>query len=576
MIFNPLETIKSAIVEELKKHCIFLGALTAEAMVYPPDTKFGDIALPCFSFVKDVGSNPAEVAQEILKICSSRKFAPEWVSSVNAAGPYVNFVLKSDALARALFETLKKTKQFGANNFGKGERVMIEYPSPNTHKEFHIGHVRNVCLGVALVHLYETSGFKMSPVDYTNDLGSHVAKCLWALMKFHAKEKPPRGREARWIGEIYAEGAQRLEGHPEYAAEVSNILQKLEARDPKIYAIWKKTRAWSIKGMNQYLKELGAKYRREFFESEVKDEGKKIVAELLKKGIAKKSQGAVIIDMEAAKLGVMLLLKSDGTGLYATSDLALARRKFKLFKIDRSINITDVRQSQYFKQLFRALRLSGFNQEMTHIGYEFVRLPEGAMASRVGRVILYEDMRDEIILSATEETKKRHPEWKAHKVYVTAYAIALAGLKFGMLKYDPGKVIVFDKKEALSFEGFTGPYVLYTLARIHSLLKKAGLSSTRGRLDMAQLGDTREKALALHCMRLPEVVQSATEHNNPSELAQYAFKLCQLFAVFYEHCPVMQAPSADMRRARLALVRAAQAVLTQSLTLLGIPLIQAM
>lgn len=570
---HPLENIKSAIVKDLKKRHAFLNALDEDALVYPPDTKFGDIALPCFAFAKSSGKNPAELAR---MIAAGEVYASMWVQAVNAAGPYVNFVLKSDMVAGALFAALKKNKKFGANNLGKGERVMIEYPSPNTHKEFHVGHVRNVCLGVALTNLYEASGFKMVQVDYTNDLGAHVAKCLWALQKFHQGEKPPLGREARWLGAIYAEGAQKLEEHTEYAPEVSEVLQKLEARERAIYALWKKTRAWSIKGMNVYLKELGVHYKREFFESEVKDEGKKIVAELLKKGVAQKSQGAVIIDMDAQGLGVMLLLKSDGTGLYATSDLALARKKFKLFKIDRSINITDVRQSLYFKQLFRALALSGFTQKMTHIGYEFVRLPEGAMASRTGRVVLYEDMRDEIIAAAAEETRTRHPEWSARKVHYTAYTLALAGLKFGMLKYDPGKVIVFDKKESLSFEGFTGPYLLYTLARMNSLLKKVRGTAGRGSADPSILVASQEKQLVFLCLQLPEVVKSAVENNNPSELAHYAYKLCQLFAAFYEQCPVMRAPDEGVKRARAALVEITRGVLERSLNLLGIPLIKEM
>lgn len=571
---HPLEIIKSAIVKDLKKRHAFLNALTEDALVYPPDTKFGDIALPCFAYVKEMGKNPAELARVI---AAGEVYASAWVQEVNAAGSYVNFVLKSGAVARALFAALKKNKHFGANNLGKGERVMIEYPSPNTHKEFHIGHVRNVCLGVALTRLYEASDFKIMQVDYTNDLGSHVAKCLWALRKFHKGEKPPHGHEARWLGAIYAEGAQKLEEHPEYIPEVSEVLQKLEARERSVYALWKKTRAWSIKGMNGYLKELGVHYKREFFESEVKDEGKKIVAELLKKGIAQKSQGAVIIDMNAQGLGIMLLLKSDGTGLYATSDLALARKKFKLFKIDRSINITDVRQSLYFKQLFRALALSGFSQKMTHIGYEFVRLPEGAMASRAGRVVLYEDMRNEIIDGAAEETRTRHPEWSAHKVRSTALALALAGLKFGMLKYDPGKVIVFDKKEALSFEGFTGPYLLYTLARMNSLLKKVRQSAaSRGRLRADSLTTWQEKQLVIQCLRLPEVIQNAAENNNPSDLAQYAYKLCKLFAGFYEQCPVLRAPNLSLFAARVALSVATRDVLEKCLKLLGLPLIKDM
>lgn len=569
----PLHIIKSVIVKDLSKRHVFLRALDEDALVYPPDTKFGDIALPCFAYVKETGKNPAELARVIAE---GGIDAPKWVHAINAAGPYVNFVLKSDAVAEALLAALKKNKHFGANNLGKGERVMIEYPSPNTHKEFHIGHVRNVCLGVALTRLYEASGFKMTQVDYTNDMGSHVAKCLWALRKFHKGKNPPRGREARWLGAIYAEGAQNLEEHPEYAPEVSEVLQKLEARERVIYALWKKTRAWSVKGMNGYLKELGVRYKREFFESEVKDEGKKIVAELLIKGIAQKSRGAVIIDMEAEGLGIMLLLKSDGTGLYATSDLALARKKFKLFKIDSSINITDIRQSLYFKQLFRALVLSGFTQKMTHIGYEFVRLPEGAMASRAGRVILYEDMRDEIIEAAAEETRSRHPEWSIRKVRSTAYTLALAGLKFGMLKYDPSKVIVFDKKEALSFEGFTGPYLLYTLARMNSLLKKVRGTAGRGSADPSVLVAAQEKQLVFLCLRLPEVVKSAVENNNPSELAHYTYTLCQLFAAFYEQCPVMRAPDEGVKRSRAALVEIARSVLERSLILLGIPLIQEM
>lgn len=559
-----------AIHEEITNLLKSVGVAEPTGLTSPPKAEMGDIAFPCFGLAKEQKTSPAAVATALAEKISSHKL-PKLIERVQAFGPYVNFFLSTAETTNEIVATVLKQEQlFGTSQSGEGKKVLIEYPSNNTHKEFHIGHFRNVCIGNTLVALYRASGYETHPVNYLNDFGAHVARCLWGLVRLHRGETPPENKQ-KWLGEIYAEASRYVKEHPEAAAEVGEMQQKLEAHDPAVTKLFMETRAWSIEKFEELFTELGVEHETTFYEKDIKGAGHTIVDELLKKGIAEVGErGAIIIDLKKYNLDIALVRKADGTGLYLTSDLPLAEEKFKRFPVDESIVITGQEQVFYFKQLYKILELIGFKKKLTHISYGLVTRPEGKMSSRLGNVILYEDLRDEVYAKMYSETKSRHDAWSETQVVATAHALTNAALKFDMQKHEAAKNIVFDINEATSVEGFSGPYILYVVARINSLLRKGG-SVSGG--EEAMFSEPAEKKLALLMGEYADIVSKALIAYNPSSIARYCFDLAQAFNDFYSTCPVLEGPQ---RASRLRLCLAVKQVLTNALRTLSIGVVEEM
>ena len=550
------------------------GVVGEIELTVPPNSDMGDFAFACFGVAKEWKISPVDAAKKIEAALGSSKSG--LVSKVQVMGPYINFYLDAGKAAELVVQdVLKKGKKYGVNNSGKGKKVMIEYPSNNTHKEFHIGHFRNVCIGNALVRLYEQNGYKAYPVNYLNDFGSHVAKCLWGLQKFHASEKMPENKQ-KWLGDIYAEASQKLKDNPDFAPEVAEIQRQLEAKEKKIWPLFIKTRAWSIDQFEKIFKDLGVKHKAVFFEKDLKAKGQKLVDELLKKGVATVGEGgAIIIDLSEYKLDIALLRKSNGAGLYLTSDLPLAVAKFKKYNVAESIVITGIEQNLYFKQLYKILELMGFNKKLTHIGYGLVNLKEGKMSSRLGNVILYEDLYRGVFDALKAESAQRHPDWSEKKINDTVHVLGLAALKFDMQKHEAAKNIIFDAKEATSFEGFSGLYALYAVARINSIMRQAK-NLARSRVDYSVLVSPEEKQLALLLAKYSEIVSQALSEYNPSVITRYSFDLAQAFNNFYNKHSVLKAETDEIVAARIRLASAVKTVLENSLKLLTIDTVEEM
>lgn len=542
----------------------------------PPKPEMGDVAFGCFALAKKSGQKPNEVASEIVKDIEKLRNL-EIIERVQAFGPYVNFFLKPGVVAGMVLEDIfKKAETFGFSSYGEGKSVMIEYPSNNTHKEFHVGHLRNVCIGNPLVNLYKAAGYTVHSVNYLNDFGAHVARCLWGLLTLHKDENPPENKQ-KWLGDIYAQASMYLKEHPECQAEVSVIQQKLEAHDPELWNLFVETRQWSIDQFERLFKELGIAHEAVFCEKDVKAQGHDIVSELLEKDIAQIGErGAIIIDLNDYNLDVALLRKADGTGLYMTSDIPLAYKKFEKFDVDESIIITGLEQNFYFKQLFKVLELVGFKKKMTHIGYALLTRPEGKMSSRLGNVILYEDLRDEIYQKLYTETQERHAQWTSEQLADTSTKLTLAAMKFDIQKHEANKNIVFDIKEATSFEGFSGPYILYSVARINSIIRKAEVEAMSGAVDYSLLTQTEETRLALMMGEYESVLKKALEQYNPSVIARYCFDLAQAFNDFYAKHSILNAAGTELLRARLALAQAVALVLKNALGILSIETVETM
>lgn len=565
-----LEKIKQQLVAEINK-IAGAGPVAAADFVTPPDPSLGDLSLPCFSLAKQLRQSPAVLAQ---KIADALKHPS--IESVSVAGPYVNVSLASSFAAQVIGEVAKQPKAYGNNVSGGKQRVMLEFANGNTHKEMHIGHLRNVSFGDAVTRILSANGFKAIPVSYINDFGIHVAKTLWHFLK--TKAQPPAGDKGYFLGKLYSASVKALGDDPVAKMEVGQVMKAIESRRGDTYKLWQKTRQWSIAHMEKMNKELGLRFTETYYENQFLEAGLKMVKELQAKGFLIPSQGAVIADLEQYGLGVLVVLRSDGTALYPVADLALAVAKVKKYKLDKSLYVVDVRQGQYFKQLFKVLELLGIKAAFAHLPYDFVTLPSGMMSSRSGNIITFEEVKEAALKKTAEETFKRHADWSAARVAKVSRVLAFGALKFEMVKVGGEKIITFDMDTALRFDGFTAAYLQYTYARIQSIARKAPRAIRAARADYGALTEQRERRLAMALAQFPEAVRLAGASYQPTEIARAIYELAQLFNDYYHGVPILNGDNLPngLIKARLDLAQSVALVIKRGLDLLGIETVEEM
>jgi arginyl-tRNA synthetase len=652
-----------------------------------------------------VGPRAQELAAQVAaKIAETGRFA-----AVEAVNGYINITYNANTVASNLMsEVFGQGDRYGwAPEGSQSEKVMIEHSQLNTHKAAHVGHLRNICLGVAVTNISRAAGYNTLPVNYIGDIGRHVIRCLWCYQNFHLGEEPQGdASKGRWLGDIYAEADARLnfrkealaflnaliqedlvfaaavdrmlrflwrtntvDGEdiayllgrissqqpidlaelrdenviatfwpivgeqlqlqldnvseeieidesvdvdaatdvtpsmsieerlaawqalseniawwpyvPEWDQQTRDMFQLWEQKDPEFVALWQKTRDWSMADLYRIFDEFGATFEHYFWESEVEDPGREIVKELLERDIAEISDGLPVVKIDE-KLGLttetyrtMPILRSDGTTLYSTKDLALTKLKFEEYDIDRSIWVVDVRQSLYFDQIFKILELYGFEQaeECIHLGYEFVALPSGAISSRKGNAPMLEDVRDAMLERALSVIQEKNPTLPAETQQKVARQVAIGAIKYVMLARDGNKVIIFDPEEALSFEGHAAPYIQYAHARASRILENGGIdiSALASNLEALDFGEAQPEELALlsAIADFPGVVHRAAEELRPLHITNYVFEVAKRFNDFYHACPVLISEE-PVRTARLTLVAATRTTLKNGLALLGI------
>ncbi|MGE0172830.1 MAG: arginine--tRNA ligase [Oligoflexales bacterium] len=541
----------------------------------PKDTSHGDIALPCFIIAKLAKKSPMDLSALLSAKCNSGQL--HWVKQSTATGPFLNFALKPEALAQYLIPQILEKKLFGSLvQIPKREkRVMIEYSQPNTHKDFHVGHMRNVALGDSLVRLYRYCGYDVTAANYIGDEGAHVAKCLWYLTKFN-KKAPAQGRGS-WLGDMYMESSNLLEDAspsdlPSYQEEIAGVLKEIEKKSGRFYDLWLETKSWSMDIFYEIYDWLGSKFDHYFFESEVSEESQEIVDEYLSKGVFIESDGAIGMDLKAYKAGFAIFRKRDGNTLYATKDLALARRKFRDFKIDKSIYVVASEQNLHFKQVFKALELMGFPQATNcyHLSYALVMLEEGKMSSRKGNVVTFYKLKQSLEDELQKQLEKYKDSWSAEEIADVRRKLCVGAIKFGMIFSDPNKEIIFKIQDWLSFDGCTGPYLMYSYARSQSILSKGKENDwTPALKNLEALKEQEEADLLKQMYTFNDVVWQACQNNKPSVLAHYLFDLCKSFNRLHKNVPILKAETDDLRSARLALIQAFGSLLFQGISLLG-------
>lgn len=576
-----IEDIKKGLVDSIKRALPDLPNDFEFKIEPPPQPEMGDLSLGCFEIAKILKKSPEKIAKNLAKKFGKKIALTDFVDRFEAIGPYFNVFLEKEIWFKAVCqEILDKKDQFIRGHSFKKKDILIEYSAPNTNKPLHLGHLRNNFLGWTMANLFSINGAKVIKVNLVNDRGIHICKSMLAYQKWGG-EKTPESEKMKgdhFVGKYYVLFSEKEKENPELAREAQKLLIQWEEGGTETVALWQKMNKWAIEGLKQTYEKIGIDFDYWYFESDIYNSGKKIILKALKKGLCyKREDGAVEIDLTGYGLDKKVLLRPDGTSVYITQDIGLAKLKHDQFSPDKSIYVVASEQDYHFKVLFKILEIFGFERVKNcyHLSYGLVFLPHGKMKSREGETADADDIIAQMEQLAKGEILSHNQNLSPIEVSQRAEIIALGALKFFLLKFTPGQEIHFDPKASISFKGDTGPYLQYTYARIQSILKKVEKRDKPPRISYSALGNREETEILKFLFTLPETIQKSVENYNPSYLAQHILKLAQKFNEFYHQHPVLKAKP-KLRNARLALIQAVAEVIRKGLDLMGIEVLEEM
>ena len=528
----------------------------------PPKDEMGDFAFPCFILAKTLKKNPVAIAQDLAE--KLRKELPRELSNVDFSGGYVNFFLDKKILARDVLKKVKE-KDFGTNDSFRGKNFVIDMSSPNIAKPFGIGHLRSTIIGNSISEIAKANGYNVTKINYFGDWGTQFGKIILAYKKWGSEAKL-RKDSVGHLQELYV----KISSDDKYDDAAREEFRKLEQGDSENAGLWKKFRKLSVSKFDEIYKILGVTFDVTSGESEYNDKMDSVIEELKKKKLLKRDDGALIVDLKKDRLGVALIQKSDGTSLYATRDLAAVKERKKKYKFDKMVYEVGQEQSLHFKQVFKILEKLGYSwvKDCVHVSHGLYLDKDGKkLSTRKGRIIYMKDILDEVV----EKAKKKLGEESLSKKVLEERArkIALAAIFYGDLKNSRENNIVFDADKFLSFEGDTGPYLLYSYARAGSIVRKV---KNRKKFQILDLKDSEIKLLK-KISSFGEIVKRANDFLAPHLIANFAFELSQIFNEFYHSCPVLGSSEEEFR---LELVDAFRVTLKKALGLLGIEVLEEM
>ncbi len=548
------------------------------SLEFPPDINLGDFTISCFFLEEKLKKDPSIIASEI----TSNFKKDSIIKKVSSIGPYVNIKIRE----RVLFEFLCSgiiNKNF-LNSFKEegGEKIMIEYLSPNTNKPLHLGHIRNGVIGMSIANLLEITGNKTIKTNLTNDRGASICKSMIAYQKWGGNKTPQseKIKGDHFVGKMYALYSQKEKVNPTIKKDVNDCLIKWENNDAEIISLWKKMNKWVYSGFKKTYKKFGFLFDEIFFESNTYKLGKKIIKKGLEKKLFKKiHKEAIIFELPVDVFGedkngnprIITLIRADGTSLYITQDIGSAIKKFENFNLNRSIHVVGNEQKNHFKVLFYILKKLGYSwaEKCEHLSYGMVYLPHGKMKSREGNVVDGDNLIEEI--ESLVKDKYNTGKEKTEK-------IALAAIKFFLLKPNIQKDIYFDPQKSISLEGATGPYCQYAYARGHALLEKSkNKKLDKIKPDFSLLGNEEELLIVKNIIELHETIKQSAELLKPSLLCTKIHETAQVFNKFYQnHKIINSGDNPGLISARLKLVEATIKSLKVALNLLGIEVIKKM
>ncbi len=574
------DKVRQKIREIISQAMEELSFPSTEIKIEYPQGRYGDYtALVAFDLASKVGRPPQEVAQAIVKKLENYHLG-EWFSQIEVAGDgFINFSLKDELLLVEMTEIYKQKENYGRRPTKK-KKVLIEYSQPNPNKPMHIGHSRNNFLGMSVGNLFKAIGYQVKLINWINDRGIHICKALWSYQKEKEKQNGKLKIEEKpdhFVGKCYILGSRAYKEDPKAKEEIEQMLRDWEEGKPRIRKLWREMVDLTYQGWKQTYQRQGCYFDKWFYESDLYQRGKELIFQGLEKGhFYRHPNGSIRANLEKFNLPEKVLLRSDGTSIYITGDLALAEEKEHWFSPDLSVYCVGVDQQLYFQQLFAIIQLLGIApvEKLFHLSYGMVNLKTGKMSSREGTVVYADDLMDELKQKALNKIKvvkisKINEEEKDR----VAEKVAQAAFKYGILKYTRNSEILFDPQESLSLEGNSGPYLLYTYTRCQSVLEKSGTTTLEMRLKPRL--NPLERSISRHLSRFPYVVEMAASEFAPSVLAKYLFELANSYNSFYNTYPILKAKKAD-RNLRLLITQTTANVLKTGLALLGIEVVDRM
>lgn len=570
--------------QEIIKLLKSVGVTAAEEhLERPPQPKLGDIAFPCFGLAKKEKKSPQDIARAIAE--EIKLEVAKDIVRAEAKGGYVNFFFDWEKLAgKILKDITAKDKKYGRPAKLKKQKIMVEYSQPNPMKSMHIGHARGTFLGDALANLYAFMGHKVTRANYMNDCGLQVAKLVTAI-KIWAPDKKPEGKKDDWLWKYYIKFHKEAENDPSLETKAREILKHIDVdKDKDMVALRDKLVGWCIDGFNETYESVGIKFDMYLHESKFRDAGKNIVEKAMKKKVKGKplafesEEKTIVANLEPHGLPGLVILRSDGTGLYQTSDLGMTVHKFERLKVDKAIWVVASAQNLYFQQIKKLLELLGYKwakDGAIHFSFGLVTLPEGKMSSRKGIGVSLDEVIEKLEKMAYEEVNKRNPDLDEKTKKALGSSIGVGALKYAIEKVEPEKGITFDFKKMLSFEGNTGPYLQYAHTRCASILSKAKAGKPAKAFEAKEL-EKEEKELVRLLADFPEIVEQAAREMKINQICNYVYDVATAFSTFYNACPVLKAKTAAQKDFRLGLVAATKVVLGNALTILGMDALEKM
>jgi arginyl-tRNA synthetase len=563
-----IQDLKQFIQKALKNLSLEAGDFTLE---HPADMSRGDFATSvALSLAKQAKANPRELAEKI--VAELLRLKIPHVGKIEVAGSgFINITLSEAFFAQEIETVIKRGKLYGSSNEWRGTKALVEYTDPNPLKVFHIGHLMSNAIGESIARLIASQGAKVRRMCYQGDVGLHIAKTLWGIMRreseFPSRRMPLADRTA-FLGACYVDGSNAYVDSPEAKAEIDALNKKIyDTSDRKLMGYYKLGRKWSLEHFEQIYKKLGTKFDYYVLESEVMHDGIAIVNEYLEKGIFEKSDGAVVFKGEKydPKLHTRVFINSAGLPTYEAKELGLNARKWKRVRPDRSVVITANEQTDYFRVLLQAMELilPEARKVTEHVSHGMMRFAEGKMSSRKGNIITGESMIEDVEKMVFEKLAGRDmPEKDKAPV---AEIVAVAAIKYSILKQTTSSDIIYDFEKSVSFEGDSGPYLLYTAVRAGAILAKADKEKIKAKVSLAAEPDTISRMLA----RFPEVVSRAANEKAPHYVATYLTELCSLFNAWYANTTIVSREDA-LSSHKVAVTKAVRTVLVNGLDLLGI------
>lgn len=551
----------------------------------------GDFTVVTFPLVKQLRKSPDVIATELGGALTADS---GMVDSSNVVKGFLNLTINN----RFFVESFLNTKELFNIINRKNETVMVEYSSPNTNKPLHLGHIRNNLLGYSVAKILQEAGYNVIKTQIINDRGIHICKSMLAWKKSGNGATPDSTglKGDKLVGNFYVEFDKQLKketaelkasGMSEDTAkkeapsmlEAQKMLLDWEKGDEEVRNLWEMMNQWVYEGFKETYDRLGVGFDQVQYESNTYLLGKDIIAEGLEKGVFyHKEDGSVWVDLTDEGLDQKLLLRSDGTSVYMTQDLGTAVERFKDNDIQRLIYTVGNEQDYHFQVLFKVLKKLGYPwaDQLYHLSYGMVELPEGKMKSREGTVVDADDLMEEMYETAKQKAQElgKLENLSVEEKESSYETVGIGALKYFMLKVDPKKKMLFNPSESIDFNGNTGPFIQYTYARIQSLLSKADFDNTKSYTEY--MLNESEKELILQLANFKEAVAKAADLLSPAQVANYVYDLVKSYNSFYQNNPVLNQEDANVRQFRLSLSDQTGKTIKKALSLLGIGVVNRM